>query len=36
MQPFRMSALELIRAYETHELSPAEAMTSVIERVEAV
>ena len=30
-----MSALALIRAYETHELSPAEAMTSVIERVEA-
>ena len=35
MQPFRMSALELIRAYRTRELSPVEAMTSVIERVEA-
>ncbi len=30
-----MSALELIRAYRTRELSPVEAMTSVIERVEA-
>ena len=35
MQPFRLSALELIRAYRTRELSPVEAMTSVIERVEA-
>ena len=35
MQPFRMSALELIRAYRTRELSPVEAMTSVIGRVEA-
>jgi aspartyl-tRNA(Asn)/glutamyl-tRNA(Gln) amidotransferase subunit A len=35
MQPFRMSALELISAYRTRKLSPAEAMASVIERVEA-
>src|SRR5271166_230762 len=35
MQPFRLSALELIRAYRTRELSPVEAMTSVIGRVEA-
>ena len=35
MQPFRMSALELIRAYRTRELSPVEAMASVLERVEA-
>ncbi len=35
MQPFRMSALELIRAYRTRALSPVEASTSVIERVEA-
>src|SRR5580658_2558291 len=35
MQPFRMSALDLIRAYRTRELSPAEAMASVLERVEA-
>src|SRR5271170_7011727 len=35
MQPFRMSALELISAYRTRELSPVEAMKSVIERVEA-
>ena len=34
-QPFRMSAAELIRAYRSHELSPVEAMKSVIERVEA-
>jgi aspartyl-tRNA(Asn)/glutamyl-tRNA(Gln) amidotransferase subunit A len=35
MQPFRMSALELIRAYRTRELSPVEAMASVLERVQA-
>jgi aspartyl-tRNA(Asn)/glutamyl-tRNA(Gln) amidotransferase subunit A len=35
MQPFRLSALELIRAYRKRELSPVEAMASVIERVEA-
>ena len=34
-QPFRMSALEMLRLYRTRELSPVEAMTSVIERVEA-
>jgi aspartyl-tRNA(Asn)/glutamyl-tRNA(Gln) amidotransferase subunit A len=34
-QPFRMSALELLRLYRTRELSPVEAMTSVIARVEA-
>ena len=35
MQPFRMSALELLSLYRTRELSPVEAMASVIERVEA-
>jgi aspartyl-tRNA(Asn)/glutamyl-tRNA(Gln) amidotransferase subunit A len=35
MQPFRMSALELLSAYRKRELSPVEAMRSVIERVEA-
>ena len=35
MQPFRMSALELLSAYRTRVLSPVEAMASVIERVEA-
>src|SRR5580692_1886051 len=35
MQPFRMSALELLRLYRARELSPVEAMASVIERVEA-
>ena len=35
MQPFRMSALELLRAYRTRELSPVEAMRSVLDRVEA-
>ena len=35
MQPFRMSALELLRLYRTRELSPVETMASVIERVEA-
>jgi aspartyl-tRNA(Asn)/glutamyl-tRNA(Gln) amidotransferase subunit A len=34
-QPFRMSALEMLRLYGTRELSPVEAMNSVIERVEA-
>jgi len=34
-QPFRMSALELVSAYRSHDLSPVEAMRSVIERVEA-
>jgi aspartyl-tRNA(Asn)/glutamyl-tRNA(Gln) amidotransferase subunit A len=34
-QPFRMSALELLSAYRTREVSPVEAMASVIERVEA-
>jgi aspartyl-tRNA(Asn)/glutamyl-tRNA(Gln) amidotransferase subunit A len=34
-QPFRMSASELLRLYRTRELSPVEAMRSVIERVEA-
>ena len=34
-QPFRMSALELLSAYRRRELSPVEAMASVIERVEA-
>ncbi len=34
-QPYAMSALELLRLYRTRELSPVEAMTSVIERVEA-
>ena len=35
MQPFRMSALEMLRAYRRRALSPVEAMASVIERVEA-
>ena len=35
MQPFRMSARELLRLYRARELSPVEAMASVIERVEA-
>ena len=35
MQPFRMSALELLSAYRTRTLSPVEAMASVIARVEA-
>src|SRR3984957_10104310 len=34
-QPFRMSALEMLRLYRTRELSPVEAMRSVIKRVEA-
>ncbi len=35
MQPFRLSALELISAYRARDLSPVEAMASVIGRVEA-
>jgi len=35
MQPFRMSARELLGAYRRRALSPVEAMASVIERVEA-
>ena len=35
MQPFRMSALEMLGAYRRRALSPVEAMASVIERVEA-
>ena len=35
MQPFRLSALELLSAYKSRKLSPVEAMTSVIGRVEA-
>ncbi len=35
VQPFRLSALELLRAYRSRALSPVEAMRSVIERVEA-
>ena len=34
-QPYGMSALEMLRLYRTRELSPVEAMASVIERVEA-
>ncbi len=33
--PFRLSALELLSAYRARKLSPAEAMASVIARVEA-
>jgi Asp-tRNA(Asn)/Glu-tRNA(Gln) amidotransferase A subunit family amidase len=35
VQPFRLSALELISAYRTRRLSPVEAMASIIERVGA-
>ncbi len=35
MQPFRLTALELLRAYRSRELSPVEAMASIIERVAA-
>jgi aspartyl-tRNA(Asn)/glutamyl-tRNA(Gln) amidotransferase subunit A len=35
MQPFRLSAIELLRAYRLRALSPVEAMSSVIERVAA-
>jgi aspartyl-tRNA(Asn)/glutamyl-tRNA(Gln) amidotransferase subunit A len=34
-QPYAMSAVELLRLYRMRELSPAEAMASVIARVEA-
>ena len=33
--PYGMSALEMLRLYRTRELSPVEAMKSVIARVEA-
>src|SRR5271165_1729563 len=35
MQPFRLSAHELLSAYRSRKLSPVEAMASVIGRVEA-
>ncbi len=35
MQPFRLSALDLLAAYRSKSLSPVEAMASVIGRVEA-
>ena len=35
MQPFRLTALELLKAYHSRALSPVEAMASVIARVEA-
>ena len=35
MEPFRLSALELLSAYRSRGLSPVEAMASVIGRVEA-
>ena len=35
MEPFRLSAVELLDAYRTRELSPVEAMRSVILRLEA-
>ncbi len=35
MQAFRLSAVELVRAYRARELSPVEAMRSVLGRVEA-
>ncbi|HKN27078.1 MAG TPA: amidase [Roseiarcus sp.] len=35
MQPFRLTALELLRAYRSRKLSPVEALASVVERVEA-
>jgi Asp-tRNA(Asn)/Glu-tRNA(Gln) amidotransferase A subunit family amidase len=35
LQPFRLSALELLKAYRSGALSPVEAMASVIARVEA-
>src|SRR5271165_5877466 len=35
MQPFRLSALELLSAYRGRKLTPAEAIASVIERIEA-
>jgi aspartyl-tRNA(Asn)/glutamyl-tRNA(Gln) amidotransferase subunit A len=35
LQPFRLSALDLLKAYRSRELSPVEAMRSVIARAEA-
>jgi aspartyl-tRNA(Asn)/glutamyl-tRNA(Gln) amidotransferase subunit A len=35
VQPFRLTALELLRAYRSRQLSPVEVMASVIERVKA-
>jgi len=35
VEPFRLTALELLSAYRTRELSPVEAMVSVISRVDA-
>ena len=35
MQPFRLTALELLKAYQSRALSPVETMASVIARVEA-
>jgi len=35
VQPFRLTALELLRAYRSRKLSPVEALASVVERVEA-
>ena len=35
LPPFRLTALDLLRAYRSRELSPREAMASVIARVEA-
>ncbi|HVP98839.1 MAG TPA: amidase [Roseiarcus sp.] len=35
MEPFRLSAIELLDAYRTRKLSPVEAMRSVILRLEA-
>jgi Asp-tRNA(Asn)/Glu-tRNA(Gln) amidotransferase A subunit family amidase len=35
MPPFRLSAIELLKAYRSRALSPVEAMASVIARVEA-
>ena len=35
MEPFRLSARELMKAFRSRELSPVEAMQSVIERVSA-
>ena len=35
MQPFRLSALELLAAYRARKLSPVEAMASVVDRVAA-
>ncbi len=35
VQPFRLSAIELLSAYRSRKLSPVETMRSVLERVEA-